>query len=399
MPRNPWGGGDPLTARDFLILFAFAVAFIGTLGVIFLYFPRIAHIFEALDHFLNRFSIHDSVLSPIVVPLSFLVIGFFCVFIHELGHAIGGRLVGYQLETFLVFPFLLAWNQGKRSIRVMKKSELLGFVAFHISDLANFRVRYSVFIAGGPVANLLFAGICVVSHQLISEPVFQEIVGGTAVVSAGLGILNFIPFRSGVHATDGSKLWMLAFQPERMRRLQSIIQLRSLSLSGISAKQWPEEVVREAVSPGAETTPERFHLFLYGYIWASAKEDIELTAECLERCLESLKRAGTSTRDFLAVEAAIFQAWHRRDSEKCNRWKARIRSLKAVSAYSKLRLKICEACLEGRYQEAVEQAATFAEGLGKKSPTPATEMLKRSWLEWKSKIEQRAALSEAATKS
>ena len=395
MPRNPWTGDEPLTGANVVIIVASALAIFALTVTALVFFPGLVRLFEKMGRLLDHFVLSDSVFTPIVFPLSLFATWFVCVFIHECGHLIGGKLAGYRLEMFLVWPVLFLWKQGKRYFRILNRSDMAGFVTFQIPELANFRARYAIFVAGGPIANLAFAGVAEVLSKPLHLPTLERILTTAAAASLGIGVLNLIPFRAGVHSTDGSKLLMLAFQPERMKRLQAVIQLRSLSLAGTSPKDWPETVVKQAISSGAENAPERYHLFLFGYVWAGAKDDTQLAAECLEQCLRSSKSAGRSARNFLAMEAAIFHAWYRRDAEKSRTWKSRIKNLKTAAGYGKLRLKICEACLENRYQEALAEVEKFANELGKSS-SPAMESLRRSWLEWKAQIEERAALTNAA---
>ena len=400
MPRNVWAGRDQLIARDYLILLAFTAGLVGMLAIIFLYLPSIAHFFEVMNRFMPHVGLDESPLLVIGYPLSIFGVWFVCIVVHELGHLLATLIMGYRVESILVWPFFVSLRSKKLSVKIVNQSDLAGFIGCVIQDFKRFRLRYATVIFAGPFANLVLAAVSNhFRHQPSFSPFLHHTFTLTTLLSFWVGITGLIPRHSQIYSPDGSKLWMLAFQPERRERFMALIEIQNLSRAGQWSRDWPEQLINKALSSGAEHGSEKYALFWYGYIWASAKEKVEFAAECLERCLEASKSAGPVLRDSLAMKAAIFQAWHRQSREKALAWKNHVKNEKGITKFDKTRLRICMSCLENDFQAALRELDELSAEIEKLGTGSMAEKIKRAFQEWRAQIEQRAALSKAATRS
>src|SRR5262249_9384597 len=101
----------------------------------------------------QRFNPHFLILVAGVVPLFFGAI-----LLHELGHWAAGLMAGFQFAEFQVGPVLLLRSHGWVRPQLVGSLRLLtGHV--RVNENQKFSTpRYSVLVAGGPVASALGAG-------------------------------------------------------------------------------------------------------------------------------------------------------------------------------------------------------------------------------------------------
>ncbi|HWU95229.1 MAG TPA: M50 family metallopeptidase [Sphingomonas sp.] len=169
-----------------LAILIFLVTGFGVIGVLADYFPGDAGL-------IPRLAI-DAVLAFVVV------------LVHELGHAAAAWRFGADVRSIVVFPLELRLRPRKlRTKWKAGKGDLGGYVAYTL-DRIDARRKHLVIAAAGPGANLLLALVAgLAARQLGLTTLAGTLLGALAMLSAGIGLANLVPFKGsdGQHILQG----------------------------------------------------------------------------------------------------------------------------------------------------------------------------------------------------
>jgi membrane-associated protease RseP (regulator of RpoE activity) len=147
-----------------------------------------------------------------------LALTFCATLIHELGHALAVRLAGGQIKVILVAPFRLQLKPRRFKLALPAGGGDIGGYVRYALDRINARSKHGLIAAAGPAANILLAIIAgsaalwlSASHPagqlplgLPSDPEvgtwlfrrqLSDLAGALATLSAGMAILNLLPFK------------------------------------------------------------------------------------------------------------------------------------------------------------------------------------------------------------
>lgn len=181
-----------------------------------------------------------------------LLAGFFLslwphIVLHEAGHAIAGVSRGMHAIAFGVGPFRAErgsddrwrWRHGGR-VRGIG-----GFAALLPRDGRGLsRFDQTVFLLGGPLANLVTAAVCVALVYAVPMPAWLAGAGvGTALGAAVLGLGNLLPMHMDGWRSDGRGLLDLARRTPDAALQMQINQLMALSLANVRPRDWPPATV------------------------------------------------------------------------------------------------------------------------------------------------------------
>ncbi|WP_146179465.1 M50 family metallopeptidase [Limnohabitans sp. MMS-10A-178] len=165
------------------------------------------------------------------------------ILIHELGHAIAGFFSGHRMLAFGIGPVRVS-RQGQNWVFQWESSRdaIAGFVLMLPQQDSAGRWRPTIYLLGGPFANLLFAAFCFqwnvydfyTDADLVN--VLLRIATGIALL---IGIVNLIPFMAGGWYSDGRYLLKLWQKSGETHVLMFLRQLSALSVAGVRARDWP----------------------------------------------------------------------------------------------------------------------------------------------------------------
>lgn len=131
---------------------------------------------------------------------------FAAVLVHELGHAAVAHRLGADIRAIVVLP--LAFNTKRRELRLKWRAgmgDLGGYVSYTL-DRIDARRKHMMIAAAGPIANLLLALVVGTGAALIgTDTLGGALFGALALLSAGMGIANLVPFKGsdGHHILEG----------------------------------------------------------------------------------------------------------------------------------------------------------------------------------------------------
>lgn len=136
-----------------------------------------------------------------------------CIVIHEFGHVVAAKSVGWHVRSIAVGPF--AYMSAERRIVIVKRRAsqwLSGLVtaAPPIADRRDARGRM-IFVLGGPAANIVFGMATFPFVPALKEPwdpanLTAVIFGSLSIVSLTMGISNLVPFYLQDMKSDGLRL-------------------------------------------------------------------------------------------------------------------------------------------------------------------------------------------------
>lgn len=162
---------------------------------------------------------------------------FLAVNIHELGHLIFGKLLGYELLLLRVGPFSLQKENGKFRFSIVKNVGYGGLCAMIPDERSTLR-EFAVYSLGGIVFNLLSGSLFL--YLGVQEIYSQALQAGLLLTGAGsilLGLINTIPFYSMNQPTDGMMFFsILRNSPMAQRFYKSSLLSKKLA-SGVRPRE------------------------------------------------------------------------------------------------------------------------------------------------------------------
>ncbi|MFH5834704.1 M50 family metallopeptidase [Proteiniclasticum sp. C24MP] len=167
-------------------------------------------------------------------PLMLLLfyIGVFLVInIHELGHLVFGKLLGYRFLLFRAGPLSIQKENEKLKVTFIKNVGYGGLCAMLPGENSHLG-HFAIYSTGGIFFNILTGVGFIISFFRISQPVFTAVpLFLTGVVSILLALLNAWPFFSMNQPTDGMMFFsILRKNPLAERFYESAMLSKKLSL-------------------------------------------------------------------------------------------------------------------------------------------------------------------------
>ena len=280
----------------------------------------------------------DTGLHDLALESLLLVLVYVAVAVHELGHAVAARLVGFRLLAIAAGPLVV----DRAGLRLAVTPTLVG--GYTVPGLERwdgnrtFRRQYAWLVAAGPAASLVAGiggGVIAIARATSGtaapiQPLTATLWFG-ALISVISGLLALLP----IGRSDGAKLRHLS-QSSR----QAIIALQ-LAAYTQRPRDWDERLlddVRADIDHDDRDAIDGRLLLSYYYLDAG---DPSRGRETLQQAIDAacamarVKRGQTRlNRDIgirLAMEAALFEAAWRGDFKAAGEWLARTQPTRAYA--------------------------------------------------------------------
>jgi hypothetical protein len=197
--------------------------------------------------FLPYLFIHEPAINlqnTLVILAAIVVSGVLALIIHEFGHAIAGAVSGMAFMNLTIGPIVIIRSGWKNRI-IFQKPALgyLGRAMLRFPDettAEQMESRLKRYVAGGPAANMIAAGISV---ALVYTILPSGVVLTFAIVNLLLGASNLIPADSKGMMTDGKHLSMLSGKTPGKELVLISYRLMQEDAEGTD---WNPETVRTA---------------------------------------------------------------------------------------------------------------------------------------------------------
>ncbi|MFS2125043.1 site-2 protease family protein [Pseudomonas sp. Pseusp97] len=165
------------------------------------------------------------------------------IFVHEFGHFLGARLGGMTVMRLRVgrWDFRMRRRGWTFSRQPRHPQKLAGYVMAFADPRGPWRRQHVWFNAGGPLANLLVAGLAGLVSLTLEDGPAQGLLIAVAATNTCMGVANLLPVQGKLkQVSDG--LWMLRWWRgmDAAHPQLAFARLMGLSCSGLCADQVPE---------------------------------------------------------------------------------------------------------------------------------------------------------------
>lgn len=203
-------------------------SYLKSIGLIILLGVALAVLVAVLDVDLSFMERIGFIEIPVVLLLFYAGV-FLVINIHELGHLVFGKLLGYRFLMFRAGIFSIHKENGKLKFSLIKNvgyGGLCAMIPAEDSDLKDF----AIYSTGGIIFNLLTGVLFLFLPEILSlDMIYAVPVYGTGMVSIILALINGWPFFSMNQPTDGMMLFsILKKNPLAERFYESVILSKKL---------------------------------------------------------------------------------------------------------------------------------------------------------------------------
>lgn len=264
------------------------------------------------------------------------------IVVHELGHLLGGALVGFRAFLLIVGPLRFERSSSGWRMAMNRSIALAGGLAGTApTDTHRVRQRMAVVIAGGPIASVI-TGVIALAWCASLRPLEFDIATPFARVSwaaaltaygfgsVGIGLLTLVPGRTAGFRTDGAQLLTFLRGGAEGDRAAALGALVGQSLSGVRPRDYARDLLATARLPedGSGEELAAWQLSLAAAV--DAGED-DVARGLLERILGALDRVPPLTVATQRYDAALLLArWG--DLERAREQLAAARNAPAFAA-------------------------------------------------------------------
>jgi hypothetical protein len=226
--------------------------------------------------------------------------------VHELGHALAARAVGFEVAGVRVGPLLaLATDRGWR-VRLVWEMAVGGELLSVPSRPDGLGPRHAAMIAAGPAAHLLVA-VAALTAALVTGALVLWLTAATLGLSA---LANLVPSRPRLSGrwTDGR--WLLAWlvHPERAAQRVALGVLQRSAVK-VRPRDWDDRWARLAASgPRKPADAAQVAGCLLAYAHALDRDETDLAGSLLSRAFASRHVLPAGGQAALALQSAFFTA-------------------------------------------------------------------------------------------
>lgn len=304
----------------------------------------------------------------VVLALGWLVgvpvLYFLMIVAHEGGHVVGGLLARFRILSFTAKWLRITRKASGWEVRLVKShAKLGGMVEATPMRTSHLRLRYILFVAGGPGANLVTGALALYLHHRLAVhyaaaalflPGWYLLLNALTVfgwLSVAMGALNLLPrnLKSG-YIIDGKHLWQFLRGGPAMHQQLGLLYFQSLMHAGQRPRDWDADLVAQFVAHRSNSVLDCYtHLYAYSYFLDC--NDLEQLRFHLNGSLDNVAGAPVSVQQHVLGEAAYVAALLTDNVEQARYWLNRAQAAKSFTAEEGLFAQAAVAYAEGQFQE------------------------------------------------
>lgn len=258
-----------------------------------------------------------------VVLVSAVAMAWPHIVLHEAGHAVAGVARGMRAIAFGIGP--LRWDRGESGWRFRLGRGVAGISGFAallpVGERGLSRGDQALYLLGGPLANLLTAGLAFALVAAAGEGrLLASLLFGTAASALLLGLVNLVPFHSQGWRSDGRGLLDLLRRTPDAALQQRLNQVMALNMAGVRPRDWPESLVPEPVA-GSGSPLLAVNSALLRLSWAMDRGDASTAAASALQATAAFHTLPEAFRPHLASALAGHAARTLRDPGLLAAWR------------------------------------------------------------------------------
>lgn len=188
----------------------------------------------------------------LAIPIGF----YLTIIIHELGHVLGGLIMGNDFVFVTAGPFKLSKEEGSLKFSLNKHINLSGGLAMTLpKKVEGFRLRRFIVIFGGPLFSILSALACFGVYQFswsTFSSKMQLFILLFGFMSFLVFVITIIPQNVNGMMTDGYQLMMILKDDDKAKKYADMLHLTALNQQGKSPSEYPEMILNKYVNSPVE---------------------------------------------------------------------------------------------------------------------------------------------------
>lgn len=192
---------------------------------------------------------------------------FVFILLHELGHVMAGKFVGFEFEFLTFGPISILKNSNGFKISENRDWNLIGGVTrSYLVEKSNLRKRLIVYTVGGPAFSLLLATVFFTLNYFFA----MDFLFYSFLFNFLLFIATVLPLGGETFATDGKSLLILLKEDNGTEGYINNFLIINELLSVKKPRFWDQNIVKhlkyELNSNEIESqVKEKFHTLIYYY--------------------------------------------------------------------------------------------------------------------------------------
>jgi hypothetical protein len=330
------------------------------------------------SNFRLPFELHSG-LAVVGVILATILALFASLLVHEGGHLLGGRIVGFRFLLLIVGPLRIMREQ--QGIRVGLNRNLASYGGLAASmplDLERLPQRMLIIAIAGPLASLILALLAFLLQWITAAyPALAIVFLLLALTSAAIFLATVLPFGSKGFFSDGGRAIMLYKGGPRVERWCALVTLQSAMMAGQLPRSWNVSLVQRITSLPDESLDDVMGCYL-GYYWAIDSGDVSAAKRYLNRMLVNLSGVPSLVRPNFVLEAAYFEACFAQNAQSARAWLNKAKR-GMIDRCTRLRVEAAVLFAEGKLDEARQKAEEGLEAV-KKATLAGTGRIEEAWL-------------------
>ncbi len=249
--------------------------------------------------------------------------GFLVILIHELGHVFGGLAARFRFVMMIAGPFKLTHEAGGLKLGLNRWLQMSGGLALCIPEKKlDTPGRFFMYIAGGPLASLITAGVSALLAYSLHSATYTEAWMGYAVFflvcsalfNGGIALVTLLPLPTEGYDNDGKQLLDLFRGGTRGKRKYLLQALTAEALRGDRPRDWTASYIEEMLAMQAEMSDKMDTTTrLMAYFFYLDRGDIEAAGACIDFIHDALDDAPSMLQPALWLEVLYYHTRLRRD--------------------------------------------------------------------------------------
>ena len=293
-----------------------------------------------------------------LLPIYFFIVGF-----HEIGHALAGKMVGFDFRMFIIGPFFFEKENDQWKFKWNKSLNLSGGMVVCLpTSEENLRKRFINYAAGGPLASILLSVVISTFWYFLPDNLSNHALkffGIVLIISSFLSFLIFlitaIPFKAGTFYSDGGRIKRQMKNDETSEMEILFLKIMSKTNAGLRYGEINQSDLERAYFL-ADKHNDAFKVYLISYLFQAAfdRNEIEIAEQYLIQYLDKITEIPEPFRGVAWLDASIFYGFARKDISKAQEYWSKFKPSPFVP---KAQIFMAEAILDflnGENEKAIE---------------------------------------------
>lgn len=259
-----------------------------------------------------------------IIPIYFFVVGF-----HEIGHAVVGKMMGFDFRMYIIGPFFFEKENEIWKFKWNKSLNLSGGMVVCLpTSEENLRNRFINYAAGGPVASILLAIFIFGIWYFLPDNVPNHDLKFFGIVLLIISFLSFliflittIPFKAGTFYSDGGRIKRLLKNDETSELEILFLKIISKTNTGVRYADIDQKDLDQAYYL-ADRLNDPFKVYLISYLFHAAfdKNELDNAEVYLNQYLDKVTEIPEPFRGVAWLDTCIFYGFARKDHSKAQEY-------------------------------------------------------------------------------